>query len=34
MSVPTITPYFPFRRIKISDQKVAQKADTAPKIAI
>jgi transposase len=29
MSVPTIAPYFPFRRIKITDQSVAAGADTA-----
>lgn len=29
MSVPTITPYFPFRRIKIINQSVTAEADTA-----
>lgn len=29
ISVPTITPYFPFRRTKIIDQKVTQKAGPA-----
>ena len=29
MSVPTIAPYFPFRRIKIINQSVTAQADTA-----
>ena len=29
MSVPTIAPYFPFRRIKIINQVVTAKADAA-----
>ena len=29
MSVPTIAPYFPFRRIKIINQYVTAQADTA-----